>query len=508
MCLMLFAVVRIATRKHDLREPPYLSPRIPIIGHALGILRYGVPYYAKISAQTSAPIFTLDLLVNRLYVVTSAKIVAAVQKNHKVIAFDPFLTGAANRMAGIEGPGLKLLQESQSGGGNLNQEVLHAMVPSLLGSGLDKMNITMVSKLEPLITKLVEQEEGVFDLHEWCRHAITAASTEAIWGTKNPFRSDKTCKNFWYFESHLSILLAKIYPSITARKTYLARQTVVDAMQDFMVSGGYDDEHCSDLAQSRYRIQKERGASARDIARLETALNVGVLSNTVPSTFWTLFDIYSRPQLLETVRAEIKKSALFVDPKTQVHAIDLAALRSACPVLGSVFQEVLRVHSNGAPTRMVYEDVMLDGTYFLKAGSVLQLSGPAINAEKLHWGPEAFDFDPSHFEASGGRVAKSQHKPRATSFMSFGASPNLCPGRHFAAAEILSLVAMLIMRVDMVPERGHWWTPRLNPWAIAASMTPPAEAFPVQVCGRTGFEGVKWRFTVTESKNRFNLITG
>lgn len=31
----------------DTREPPLVSPKIPIFGHAIGLLRYGVPYYAK-----------------------------------------------------------------------------------------------------------------------------------------------------------------------------------------------------------------------------------------------------------------------------------------------------------------------------------------------------------------------------------------------------------------------------------------------------------------------------
>lgn len=31
----------------DTREPPLVSPTIPIFGHALGLLRYGVPYYTK-----------------------------------------------------------------------------------------------------------------------------------------------------------------------------------------------------------------------------------------------------------------------------------------------------------------------------------------------------------------------------------------------------------------------------------------------------------------------------
>ncbi|SMR45237.1 unnamed protein product [Zymoseptoria tritici ST99CH_3D1] len=506
VALVIFFIVLVARGQPDRREPPHLTPRVPLVGHALGILCYGVPYYAKIAHQTSAPIFTLDLLVNRLYVVNSARMVAAVQKSHKIIAFDPFLTAAANRMAGINGPGLRLLQETQAGGKGVNQEVLHAMIPTMLGSGLDQMNRTMLRKLGPLLDDMIKDAPKTLDLHQWCQRTITTASSEAIWGSKNPFRSEKVREDFWYFESHLSILLAKIFPSVLARKAYLARETVVKAMLEFAKSGGYDDEACSELAIARRNTQVKAGASDHDIARLETALNIGVLSNTVPSTFWTLFDIYSRPQLLQQVRSEIEENAVVVDPMTNVHSIDLGAIRGSCPIFVSAFQESLRVHSNGAPTRMVYEDVVLDGSYLLKAGSVLQMSAPSINSEQRHWGKQAADYDPVHFQKDAADVPAN--KPRATSFMSFGASPNICPGRHFAAAEILSVVAMLLMRVDMIPVKGYWWTPRLNAWAIAASMTPPIEEYPVKIGPRKEVQGIEWDFVVSGKKDRFELITG
>lgn len=282
-------------------------------------------------------------------------------------------------------------------------------------------------------------------------------------------------------------------------------------MLEFAQSGGYKDEHCSELAFSRWKTQKDCGATDVNIARLETALNVGILSNTVPSTFWTLFEIYSRPDLLKAIRSEIEQNALVVDPETNIHSIDLSFIRSRCPLLVSAFQETLRIHSNGAPTRMVYEDLMLDGTYLLKAGSVLQMPAPAINNEESFWGSGGRKFDMSHFHPSEQKAAHSdpsRKKPRATSYMSFGASPNLCPGRHFAAAEILSLVAMLVMRVDIKPIKSEWWTPRLNAWAIAASMTPPVEDYPVAVYSRDNYEGVEWSYIVSEGKDKLSLITG
>lgn len=50
-------------------------------------------------------------------------------------------------MGGITGKGLKLLQEKQSGGGGVNEEVVAAMHPVLIGPALDVMNRKMTSGL-------------------------------------------------------------------------------------------------------------------------------------------------------------------------------------------------------------------------------------------------------------------------------------------------------------------------------------------------------------------------
>jgi hypothetical protein len=64
------------------------------------------------------------------------------------------------------------------------------------------------------------------------------------------------------------------------------------------------------------------------------------------------------------------------------------------------------------------------------------------------------------------------------------------------------------MRVDIKPTKGQWWAPRLNAWAIAASMTPPVEEFPVTIHSRAGTEDVKWSYSVQEGDSKFSLITG
>jgi hypothetical protein len=97
---------------------------------------------------------------------------------------------------------------------------------------------------------------------------------------------------------------------------------------------------------------------------------------------------------------------------------------------------------------------------------------------------------------------------RATAYMSFGASPNICPGRHFASGEILSLVAMMVLRYEIIPESRHWVSPPLNTKAMAASITPPGDRFSVNIRRRQEYQQAKWEYKVTEGKGRFGLVVG
>lgn len=74
---------------------------------------------------------TIDFLVSKLYLVNKSSAVAQVQRNAKVITFDPFLDSAAERMVNVSPRGLKLLTGKEDGGGDLNRKVCHVTQFSL-----------------------------------------------------------------------------------------------------------------------------------------------------------------------------------------------------------------------------------------------------------------------------------------------------------------------------------------------------------------------------------------
>ena len=145
------------------------------------------------------------MVATKVYVINSSTLVAAVQRNHKHISFDPFITTASERLAGLNGPALELLREEHNGGQGVNQKILPAMHSAMLGDGLDKMNEKMIVFLKTWIDQLADSEGTVFDLHAWIRHAITVASTDAVWGPKNPYKSRDVEDAFWYVLLNVSI---------------------------------------------------------------------------------------------------------------------------------------------------------------------------------------------------------------------------------------------------------------------------------------------------------------
>ncbi|KAH0143407.1 cytochrome P450, partial [Aureobasidium melanogenum] len=321
--------------------------------------------------------------------------------------------------------------------------IIKAMHPALLGPGLDIANRNMVNNLVKSVNELDSMNGKSFDLYAWARHAITIASTDAVWGEKNPIKDPKIEEAFWDFEMNLRLLVVNIFPSIIARKAYLGREKVVAAFK-------------------RWNVQHENGASIEDISRMETATVLGVVSNTTSSSFWMLYEVYSRPALLIQLRDEVREHALKKNESGEM-IIDLAAMRDNCPNLLATFQEVLRTRSNVAPTRFVMDDIVLSDKYLLKKGLVLVMPGMSMNYEPSVWGDDSKTFDPTRFK-------KEHLKQRPTSFMSFGASPSLCPGRHFASGEILGMTAMMLLRYDITPVGGKWILPKFWKDAIAASL--------------------------------------
>ncbi|KAJ5692421.1 hypothetical protein N7462_001844 [Penicillium macrosclerotiorum] len=490
--------------RRDPREPPLVHNGIPVIGHLIGMMRDGVGYWGKQAKKHPRhPIITLDSLFTKFYVISSPDLMLAVQRHNKSLSFEPLLFISAHNIAGITNPkALDLLRDRDAGGHGLGSELMHAMTPTLVGESLDTMNIRMAQLMRPFIDDL--GQSGTVDLYKWCKDAIVAASTDATYGPLNPYKDPEIIDAWWDFEDGLAALMANTLPWLIARKPWAGRNKVARAILKYLEKNG--PEKSSKLTKVRLEKSLEAGISTKDYAQLEVAMLIAFVSNTVPATFWCIFEICSRTNLLEQVRDEIKANALSVT-EGGTHSIELAAIRDQCPLLLSTFQEVLRFRSISSPTRFVSKDTLIADKYLLKAGSLVSMASVPMGQRPEVWGDTASVFDERRFMKNDDQSDKKKDPRRAGGFMAFGISPTICPGRHFAASEILLLTAMIILRYDITPVDGVWNAPPTVPSMVAIT-GPVKSKFPVNVKHRKEYKGVKWDFHVQEAKSQFSLVIG
>jgi cytochrome P450 len=321
------------------------------------------------------------------------------------------------------------------------------------------------------------------------------------------------------------MLLVNILPSLTTRRGYRGRTTVAQAFHHYFSQNGH--ESASVLVKNRFKVCMEHQLPLEDIARFEVGGVVAIAVSTVPAAFWMLYYVYSNPDILELLRQEVgailETKSVEASPGTVTRTLNITELRTTCPLLTSTFQETLRHASLGAAVRLVTEDTVLDGHILLKKGSLVEIPAHVVHFDSTIWGSSVTAFDASRFVLNPNvksstkpknDQADNKKKPHPGDFRAFGGGRNLCPGRHFAATEILALVAMMVMRYDLHVvttsngrhnESGRWKMPTSVKSGLAAAVREPDEDIDVEVRLREGYEEGRWAFRLEESELVFAI---
>ena len=83
--------------------------------------------------------------------------------------------------------------------------------------------------------------------------------------------------------------------------------------------------------------------------------------------------------------------------KAAVYNVNLAEAIAGFPLLASLVQETLRIHSANASRRVVLKDTMLEGQYLLKKDLSLLMPSDELHNNASVWGTSFKEFDPRHF---------------------------------------------------------------------------------------------------------------
>ena len=160
---------------------------------------------------------------------------------------------------------------------------------------------------------------------------------------------------------------------------YRARTKVFNAFRKYFNNMPAD---VSLIIKNRQTVLREGGMSEEDVLGMQAYFS-DAYYNIVPTMFWTIYNVFSRPQLLEAIREEVSINAV-QKPNDGSSVLDMAALKTACPLLLSTYQETQRTRHAHATSRSVVEDTFLD-QYLLKKGNILQMPVRPIHESREIW---------------------------------------------------------------------------------------------------------------------------
>ncbi|KAI1742991.1 cytochrome P450 [Xylaria scruposa] len=451
----------------DAREPPSIDSTIPFIEPLVKMGFRGFRYWAS---ESRPPIHTLRLPGVRLYIVNSTSLIPAVHRKSRHISFGPVIVWMASTLMGVSDVGLEVASQDPFDDHGFAIGTAKTIHPTLApGEMLDQLNRASIQVIAASLDLLRSKgSDAQVAMYKWVCQEAMIATTQGIYGPRNPFK-DQAFRQAWFdYEPGLVPLMINVLPQLTARKYTKARRTLAAGFEEYFTGGGHSDVATSSFTKERFRFLTGRGMPIRDVAAMEAAVSIGLLSNTMPATFWFLLHAYSDPYMLEDCRNELSQA---VHETGGVCVIDLAFVKTSCPILLSAFKEVLRFHGMGMSTRIIGEDQMLEDQYLLKKGSILLIPATVQHSLRSVWGEDVDRFSYKRFLSDD--TSKKIASRNLIAFRGFGGGSSLCPGRHFAATEILTFASLMLLQFDVEPVKGMWSMPSVEKTNLGISVHQP-----------------------------------
>lgn len=168
-----------------------------------------------------------------------------------------------------------------------------------------------------------------------------------------------------------------------------------------------------------------------------------------------MVNIVLEPSLLATLRTEITPAISAITSRgsslTQAALTEIlrTQLIQSCPLLNSLFNEVIRFYSTGSSVRETFHPVRIDGKH-VPAGAKLLLPQRQLLVAPEAFGPDAHIINPARFIEQKGLDRHEYYRP-------FGGGITMCSGKTVGRYEVLSFVAWALWRFEfeVVPEGGR-----------------------------------------------------
>ncbi|KAF8993747.1 cytochrome P450, partial [Hymenopellis radicata] len=475
-CLLTLLILRLwrESRARAKNEPPILPYWVPFLGHVFRFSKSSQDLYLAVRdfLPESKPV-SLTILGQRLYVVIADKDIAAVHRC-KSLQFTPIMVRGLQNAFNMSKEGVRIFLHEPDGPQSSLEASMHSFYHDALkeGPGLDdytrrfvralrdqlhnfdQKNLPRVGKCEPI------------ELYEWVKSHFGISSTAAIMGKEIMGYKPDLLDGLWRFEANFPKLTLGL-PRWVFEKENVNREEMVAAFRHV-----YEQNMQNGALwwiTERQKLAAKAGFSPYDLSVMTFGLWVASEINAKAASFWLLVHSLYTPGLVERIRSETAYAF-----SEGVDDTKIGQLVHDVPILRSMYHEVLRFCSSSISFRTVMEDTNLCD-YTLRKGAIVLCPTLPRHFDTAVWGPDALSFVPDRFirPSKDGILKGNEKLVRA-----FGGGTSLCPGRYFAAQEVVAFVAIALERYDF---NSVARIPSVDKSAPVVGMLGPSENFHVKI---------------------------
>lgn len=296
------------------------------------------------------------------------------------------------------------------------------------------------------------------------------------------------------FEKGIGLLALGVAPSLLAPEALAARKKGQAKMRQYYIDRLDEGPEVSALMKNRAALHRRFGLPDDDLSIPEYSIAFAATSNTIMTLCWFFLNVFESPELVERIREEVEVvAAVEGEPGSRKATVDISRLEKECPTLFACYRETLRFYSDTLGNRRVMEDTTLRDPatgreYLLRKGLNVQWPTRLPHAMSSVWGDDANVFRPDRWL----EATSADEKKRRPAMIPFGGGKTLCPGRYFAQAENLGLVAAVALGFEVegagVPGAGV-------AYMGTAMKRPEGDWSPgVRLKRKEGWEDVTWEF--------------
>ncbi|POR39694.1 Uncharacterized protein TPAR_00118 [Tolypocladium paradoxum] len=492
---------RLSIPEVDSKEPPIMLPRIPFIGHLVGLIRNQAEYYTSLHKKTGASIATLPILGGKTYAIWDPALVQSALRQ-KTLSFEPFAVDFLQTMLGMKEDSYKAFREKPE----LVLEFFDALHVSVRGEPLHRMNANALNYISSRLDAMKGSAKiPVDNFYLWLRELMTMATTTALMGQKNPLLHDrKLVDDLWAWENAIPRMLITPWHSVTNAEAFRSREKLQKALGEYYATRGDLEETVAAVTSARAAVLRKYGLPDSEIGRFEASLLQLATGNTIPTTFWMVANVFTRFDVVERLRTELDPLAVRREG-SDVVTINITKFEDMCPLLVSCYRESIRLSNHALCVRRVMEETVISNgrgdSYVLKKGSDVQIPAGFTHRAEDVWGANAGQYEADRFVNRQAKLSAQAEKNKRASYIPFGGGKHLCPGRNFAFAEILGAAASLILAFDMSSDGNGAPVklPEMATTTIMGGASKPdkqGEGMSLVIKRRPGWENVKFEFEV------------